>query len=126
MAIRLSQDEFSRLVSEAIATIPPQFASRMENLSVEVHPRPTRQLAGNADVRNWRNLLGLYHGVPLTEKSVDAGVDWPERIYIFQHNIESICDTEDQIVEQVRTTILHEVGHHFGMDEDDLDELGFG
>lgn len=126
MPIHLSQDEFSGLVQEAIATIPPQFASRMENLSVEVHPRPTRRLLGREGMKNWRNLLGLYHGVPLTAKSVDAPFEWPERIYIFQQNIESICDTPEEIVQQVRTTILHEVGHHFGMDEDDLDELGFG
>jgi predicted Zn-dependent protease with MMP-like domain len=125
MPIHLSQEEFSELVERAIESIPPQFAQYMENLSVEVHPRPTRQLIGDLDIEDWENLLGLYHGLPLTAKSVEIPIDWPERIFIFQRNIESMCRTPEEVVEEVRTTILHEIGHHFGMDEDDLGELGY-
>ncbi|RPI64680.1 MAG: metallopeptidase family protein [Planctomycetaceae bacterium] len=126
MPIRLSEDEFGELVDEALAGLPEQFVQYMENLSVEVQPRPTRELMKSMHIRGGGNLLGVYHGVPLTQKNVDAPIDWPERIVIFQRNIESICDNHQQVIEQIRTTVLHEVGHHFGMDEDDLEKLGYG
>jgi len=126
MAIRLSEAEFGKLVDEAVQSLPEEFQPYMENLSVEIHPVPTRQLLHPMKVRGGRNLLGLYHGVPLTEKSVCAPVEWPERILIFQRNIEGVCDSPQEVIEQVRKTVLHEVGHHFGMDEEDLDKFGYG
>lgn len=126
MPIHLSEDQFGRLVQEAIESIPPQFEPYMENVVVEVRPAPTRDLMRQAHYDGPGDLLGLYVGVPLPDKSVSALVDWPERVYIFQRNIESICDSPQDVVEEVRLTVLHEIGHHFGMDEDDLDELGFG
>ena len=125
MPIRLTEDEFAKLVDEALAQVPPQFDRYMQNVVVEVRPEPTRQMLQGMNIRGGRTLLGLYSGVPLTAKSVDALVDWPERIFIFQRNIEAICDTRQEAVREIRTTVLHEVGHHFGMDEDDLDELGY-
>ncbi len=125
MAIELSEDDFFGLVQEALRDLPPQFEQYMQNISVEVLPRPTRELMRSLNMRGGRSLLGVYHGVPLTLKSVDSLVDWPERILIFQKNIEAMCGTREEVVQQVRTTVLHEVGHHFGMDEDDLDELGY-
>ncbi len=127
MAIRLSEDEFAALAAEAVDSLPEEFRRRMENVSVEVAPRPTREQIGAAgDRAERRTLLGLYHGVPLTHKSVSAPWDWPERIYLFQRNIEAICRTRRQVVDRIRRTVLHEIGHHFGMDEDDLDALGYG
>jgi len=69
-------------------------------------------------------LLGLYQGVPLTRKSVSAPVDWPGRVFVFQRNIEAVCNSREEIVRRVRTTVLHEVGHHFGLSEEDLAKLG--
>ena len=126
MPIHLSEPEFAALVDEAMQQLPESFAPYLENLSVEIHPRPARKLLQDMDIDSHETLLGLYQGVPLTEKSVSSLVEWPERILIFQRNIESMCDNPKEVVEQVRTTVLHEIGHHFGMDEDDLDKLGFG
>jgi predicted Zn-dependent protease with MMP-like domain len=70
-------------------------------------------------------LLGLYHGTPLTERGVEHHARLPDRITIYQRNIERICRTPAQIVQQVRKTVLHEVGHHFGMDESALEEMGY-
>ena len=127
MTIRLSQDEFASLVEQALTALPEQFEAFMENVSVDIDLRPTAEfmrlhhLGGSR-----RNLLGLYVGRPLTEKSVSAPWEWPEQIFIFQRNIEDICDTRQEIVHQVRQTVLHEIGHHFGMDEDDLEQYGYG
>ena len=126
MAIRLTEQEFAKLVDQALASLPEEFLPYMENLSVEVVPQATRSQLDSAGLGPDSDLLGLYEGVPLTKKSVDFLVDWPERIFIFQRSIESICNSPQEVIEQVRTTVLHEVGHHFGMDEDDLDELGYG
>jgi len=126
MPIRLSEDEFSELVEEALDTLPEEFLPYMENVSVEIQPRPTREFMKQNFLEGSPNaLLGLYVGTALPDKSVNSVVDWPERIFIFQRNIESICDSREDIIDQVQTTVLHEVGHHFGMDEDDLAEYGY-
>ena len=126
MAIRLTEEQFEELVEEALDSLPEQFQPYMENVVVEIRRRPTRRLLEDMDMPPDTTLLGVYQGVPLTEKSVTQTVDWPEKIYIFQQNIEAICHNRREVVQQVRTTVLHEVGHHFGMDEDMLDELGYG
>ena len=127
MAIRLSENEFAELVEQALEELPDEFQPYMENISVEIQPRPTKEfLRANFVEGSTHDLLGLYVGTALPDKSVSSPVDWPERIYIFQRNIEAICDTHDDVVEEVYLTVLHEIGHHFGMDEDDLAEFGYG
>jgi len=128
MPIRLTESEFAALVAEALGSLPEEFRARMENVSVEVHPLPARLLLRSMRLRqsDRQRLLGLYHGVPLTEKSVQNPVDWPERIYLFQRNIEAACRSRGEIVEQIRRTVLHEIGHHFGMTEQDLEDLDCG
>ncbi len=71
-------------------------------------------------------LLGLYVGHPLTERSVLHSGTLPDVIYIFQEDVELVSDSEEDLVREVRTTVLHEIGHHFGMDEDELNRLGYG
>lgn len=125
MPIRLSEEEFAELVDEAVASLPAEFEKYMENLSIDIQPRPTRELLRSMRIPRRELLLGVYHGVPLTEKSVSSTVEYPEQVVIFQRNVEAVCDSEDEIVEQVRKTVLHEVGHHFGLDEEELRRLGY-
>jgi len=122
--MRLSEEEFARLVDEALALLPRQFRQWMENITVDIQPRPTRELTESAEMPPDRRLLGLYHGVPVTEQSVEAPWGLPERIYIFQRNIEAACRTRQEIVQQVRITVLHEIGHHFGFSDEELEALG--
>lgn len=125
MPIRLDEDEFDDLVRQAMDSLPEEFLQYMENISVEVRPLPSPKQ--ELKRKNRRSLLlGLYVGVPLTNKSVSAPLDWPEHIYIFQRNIEAVCDSREEVIEQVRKTVLHEIGHHFGMDEKDLRKWGYG
>ena len=125
MPIRLSEEEFDELVQQALDSLPEEFLQYMENVSVEVRPLPSRRQDRHGKSRRTL-LLGLYEGVPLTKKSVSAPWEWPEQIFIFQRNIEAVCGTREEIVQQVRKTVLHEVGHHFGMDEKDLRRWGYG
>ena len=79
----------------------------------------------DAGVDNQQNLLGLYRGTPLTSRSVEQDTHLPDRITIYQRNIERMCGTRAEIIHEIRRTVFHEVGHHFGLDEDDLAELGY-
>jgi len=124
--VRLSTERFAELVNEALASVPQEFRAHLDNVSVEVQDRPDRRTLSSVKLSRRELLLGVYQGVPLTRKSVSAPYDWPERILIFQRNIEACCRSEREVVEQVRRTVLHEIAHHFGMDEGDLRELGCG
>jgi len=127
MAYHVSKARFDRLVEKALADLPEPFAGFLEEVPVEVRDLPTREQAKLArDGERPGLLLGLYHGRPLTERSVEDSGRMPDVIYVFQKNVEQVCDDEEELVEQVRVTVLHEIGHHFGMDEDDLDRAGYG
>lgn len=123
--MRLSHDEFCELVDEALSELPEQFREFMDNVIVEVRDKPDARLARELNLAPGSMLLGLYRGVPLTNKSVRRIAELPEQILIFQRNIEAVCSTHDEIISQVRKTVLHEIGHHFGFGEKELRDLGY-
>jgi predicted Zn-dependent protease with MMP-like domain len=122
----VSKARFEQLVERALAELPEPFAGHLEEVPVEVRQRPTVKQLRSVGLDDDALLLGLYDGVPLTSRSVEMSGVRPPVIYIFKEDIELASDSEQELVDQVRTTVLHEIGHHFGMDEDDLDELGYG
>jgi predicted Zn-dependent protease with MMP-like domain len=126
MPYRVSKQAFGELVERALEELPPQFARFLEEVPVEVRDRPTPAQMKAARVERGGLLLGLYQGRPLTERSVEDSGRLPDLIYVFQDYIQEVSDSEEGLVEQVRTTVLHEIGHHFGMSEEDLDALGYG
>ena len=122
----VNDSEFARLVEAAIAELPERWRRAIEeDVPVEVRDRPTRRQLESVDLEEHHLLLGLYHGVPLTLRSVEDNGRMPDVIYLFKQDIEDAADGRDDLVEQVRVTLLHELGHHFGLDEDDLDRLGY-
>ncbi len=125
MAIRMSRPAFEELVGKALARIPASFARYLQNLAVDVEPLPDRASCELAGVDDPRDLLGFYHGIPLTERNLEMSAAMPDRISIYQRNIEDICDTPEEVMEEIRVTVLHEIGHHFGLSEEDLEELGY-
>jgi predicted Zn-dependent protease with MMP-like domain len=112
----MSPRRFEELVGDALDLIPAEFAQAMDNVVVLVEP---------IDAEN-PGLLGLYHGVALTERTSDYGGVLPDRITIYREPILSICATEDDVVDEVAITVVHEIAHHFGIDDDRLHELGWG
>ena len=112
--VEVGPERFKELVADALDAIPPELGERMDNVSVVVedHAPPGR-------------MLGLYEGIPLTERADYGGLVMPDRITIFRHAVCAMCHTEDEVVEQVRVTVVHEVAHHFGIDDARLDELGW-
>lgn len=124
--LRLSETEFEELVVAALDTLPESLLKLMNNIEVTVDRLPSRQQMRRAGVRSG-TLLGLYEGIPLTARSSSSySLVVPDKITIFQHPIESICSTHEEIVAQVRKTVIHEVAHHFGIGEQRLRELGWG
>ncbi len=123
--IRVTEAEFDQAVAEALAEIPPEFQRYLENVMVEVQPRPDAKLLRDHELP--RSLLGLYIGHPLEHQGPENYQHMlPDRILIFHENICRMCRSRDELVDQIRVTVLHEVGHHFGLDEDRLEELGYG
>jgi predicted Zn-dependent protease with MMP-like domain len=107
---------FQELVAEALDGLPGELGRAMDNVSVFVEERSRRG-----------NLLGLYEGIPLTQRySGYSGMVMPDRITIFRQPICAACETEDDVVRQVRRTVVHEVAHHFGIDDARLTQLGWG
>jgi predicted Zn-dependent protease with MMP-like domain len=126
MPYHVSKDEFARLVERALAGLPPRFAKALEELTVEIKTRPSRKLLRNLGMDDDELLLGLHTGRPITERSVEDSGAMPDQILIFQDDCELACDSEEELIREVRTTVLHELGHHFGLSEEDLDRLGYG
>jgi len=121
---RLSPARFRRLVREAVASLPPPVREALENVDIVVRRRPSAWERRQAGVRPGEPLLGLYLGVPLPQRGADYNLVLPDRIVIYQEPHQRLADSEEELVQQLRTTILHEVGHYLGMDEERLSELG--
>ena len=112
---------------EAVASLPPDLLRRVENVSIVIERRPTARDRKLAGIGPSHTLLGLYHGIPLTERGHENyNLVLPDRIFIYQEPIESLCATDDQVREEVRKTVIHELAHYFGIDDDRLDQLGIG
>ena len=112
--VTLPAERFEELVREALDLLPDELGTAMENVAVVVD-----ELSPAGD------LLGLYEGVPLTERGLDYSFVMPDRITIFMRTICGVCDRERDLVAMVRDTVIHEVAHHFGIDDDRLDQLGW-
>lgn len=112
--VEVTNEEFEQLVEDAIDSLPDDLGAAMENVAVFVDDQTPAS-----------GLLGLYQGIPLTERGTSYSVAMPDRITIYKSSICRICNTEAEVVEQVRHTVIHEVAHHFGIDDDRLEELGW-
>lgn len=110
-------ERFEQLVGEALAELPRDFADRLENVSIVIEDFATPEQLAKVDLNDPHRLLGLYEGVPLTRRSQGYAGALPDRISIFRIPIEELCRTDDQIRKQVRETVMHELGHYFGMNE---------
>jgi len=124
--MHLSEEEFEAVVDQAIQSIPAGFDCYLEDLVVDVEDMPDRATCEQLGVGDPRSLLGLYRGTPLTNRNVQAPYRYPERIVIYQRNIERVCRSKRRMLAQIRKTVLHEIGHHFGLTEHQLRELGYG
>lgn len=126
MPYHVSKAEFAAAVEEVLAALPEQFRQAVDETPIEILDRPSRKLLRELGMEDDELLMGLYTGVPLTERSVEHSGRLPDKILLFQEDIELVSDSREQLMEEIRITLLHEIGHYFGMNEDDLDKLGYG
>ncbi len=125
MVPRLSRAEFEKLVAQAVEALPPRFLSRLENVEVVVENEPTREDLDSAGIEPGGTLLGLYQGIPQTERGTWYGNLLPDRIVVYQRPIEAVARNRRDIRKEIRITLMHEIGHHFGLGEDELSEAGY-
>lgn len=117
---------FLELVKEAIDGLPRNFREALENVEIDVEDWPDHALLRKLGYGKDRLLLGLYQGIPLTRRRWWSAPVMPDRIVIYKGPIEAISKTEDEIKKKVQTTVLHEIGHYFGLDDVRLKEHGYG
>lgn len=116
MPVRMDPERFEEMVAEALDLIPPDLAAAMDNVVVLVADRHPSE----------PDLLGLYEGIALTERDSSYAGALPDTVTIFRESLLEICDTEQDVVEEVAITVIHEMAHHFGIDDERLHELGWG
>ena len=116
-------ERFEELVRMGLDLIPDEIAKQMSNVDIEVQDIPSQQQLASAGVPKGHTLLGLYVGIPLTRRTSGYNMAMPDRIIIFQRPLEARSRDDDDLVERVRDTVIHEVAHHFGISDERLDEI---
>jgi len=123
--LKLSEEEFDRIVRMALDRIPADLSRYLDNLIISVRKRPSRKMLREMNLEIGDALFGLFDGVPLTERSVTSPPLFPDSILLFQEPLEAACETLEQLEEEIEVTIVHEVAHFVGMSEERLTELGY-
>ena len=119
----MTRAEFERLVREAVSLIPPRFRREMQNLALVVEAEPSAELLDEMGIEPPDSLYGLYQGTPLPERTWDFGNNLPDRITIFQRPIEEDCEDPDDMRAVIGETLIHEVGHYFGLSEEEIEAI---
>ena len=120
----MDRKRFEWLVAKALDALPEEFIARLENITVVVEDQPTRYQLGKARLKHSQTLLGLYEGVPLTERGSHYGLVVPDKITIFQVPIESEYRDDDEMAAEIQRVVQHEIAHHFGISDARLKQLG--
>ncbi len=120
----MQRRRFLQLVRQAIEELPSPYSDWLANVDVVVERRPRHHHIGTAGLGPGETLFGLYEGVPLSERGSDYGLVLPDKITIFQEPLEAEFSHDAELVEEVRRTVLHELAHHFGISDEELERLG--
>lgn len=118
----MNREAFIKVVEESLDSLPKEFRSRIQNVAILVEDLPPDQVPRNLGQQT-RLLLGIFHGVPRTHKSIFALPTGPDHIVLYQKNIEAVCSNESEVRHQIRQTLIHELGHYFGMTEEQLRDV---
>lgn len=119
----MTRTEFERLVRQALDRIPEDLRLHLDNVDIVVDDAPSKEQLVGSGIEEGNILLGLYEGLPLTDR-YNYDMVLPDKITLFQQSIESICRTDEDIIREVQDTVVHEVAHHFGIDDDRLHQFG--
>ncbi len=123
--MKISRSRFDQIVQRAIARIPEQFRRHLDNMIITVQTRPSPDLLEEMGYGPHETLLGVYTGVPITERSAIDPPLYPDTIYLFQEPLEEMCRSIEELEEEIEITVVHEVAHYLGIDEERLADLGY-
>ena len=123
--MRISEKEFDSIVKNAIDHIPEEIRRHLDNILITVQRHPSKEILEEMGMDPEEPLLGLYWGVPLTERSVTSPPDFPDTIFLFQESLEGMCATIEELEEEIEITVVHEIAHAVGISEERLEELGY-
>ena len=119
----MQRGQFEKYVAEALASVPQRFRKAMQNIAIVVEDEPSRELLEEMDIEPPDTLLGLYQGTPLTERHWGYGNTLPDRVLIFQGPHERSAEDEDDLIVAIAETLIHEIGHYFGLSEEEIEEI---
>jgi len=119
----VTRDRFRLLVDEALASIPQQFRDALQNIAIVIEDQPTEEQLAEVEVEPPDTLLGLYQGTPLPERQWAHGNTLPDKVTLFQLPIEDASDDEDDVIVAIGETLIHELGHYFGLSEEEIEEI---
>lgn len=123
----MERAEFEQIVERSFETLPDKFRSAIENLGIVVEDYPSEEVVRHFGLRSKRELLGLYQGIPLNHRGTWYGMSpvHPDRISLYQKNIESVCRREEEVPLKIQEVLIHEIGHYFGMTDEEIHEAGY-
>jgi predicted Zn-dependent protease with MMP-like domain len=124
--MRLSEKDFDTIVKKAIRSIPEEIQQYLDNIVISVKKRPSNNILQEMGLLPEEQLLGVYDGVSLMDRSVTSPPLFPDSIILFQEPLEEMCETVEELEEEIEITVVHEVAHFVGISEERLEELGYG
>ncbi len=123
--MQVTEEEFQEYMESALDSIPQNFKSKFENIVFIIEPYPSEHDLERLNSTNKSDLLGLYSGIPYTHRNTWYAGASPDRIILFQKNIESLCRTKEQLISKIREVVIHEIAHYFGMSESEIRKAGY-
>jgi predicted Zn-dependent protease with MMP-like domain len=125
LPIKLNDKDFDRIVKRAIRRIPEELRQHLDNVLISVRKRASEDMLEEMEVPPGEELLGFFSGVPLVEQSVSDPPLYSDTIFIFQEPLEEMCETVEELEQEIELTVVHEIAHYFGISEERLEELGY-
>jgi predicted Zn-dependent protease with MMP-like domain len=125
LPIKLNDKDFDRIVKRAIRRIPEELRQHLDNVLISVRKRASEDMLEEMEVPPGEELLGFFSGVPLVEQSVSDPPLYSDTIFIFQEPLEDMCETVEELEQEIELTVVHEIAHYFGISEERLEELGY-
>jgi predicted Zn-dependent protease with MMP-like domain len=124
--MRLSEKDFDTIVKKAIRSIPEEIQQYLDNIVISVRKRPSNKMLQEMGLPPEEPLLGIYDGVSLMDRSATSPPLFPDSIILFQEPLEEMCETIQELEEEIEITVVHEIAHFVGISEERLEELGYG
>ena len=123
--MRITRRNFDAMLEQAIDELPKKFARWLDEVPIIVEDEPPDDLLDELGIDADGDLLGSYHGVAITRRSVEDSPHLPDQIFLFRRPLMAMCDTPEELAKEIRKTLLHELGHYAGFDEDELEDMGY-